>query len=244
MARRHAVRWVALALWMVGGGCGNPFGPAFSSSMEEATVKGIVRVRGKPVTNGQITFRPANVNRRNAPTQNAPIGKDGSYTVKTLVGENSVIVVSSAALLCTLMHPASADDTPKKGDLAKIQGVWKGKTGRNGMFESVMTIKGDTGRLDNTTANGRKIGLTYKITIDEGAKPHKTLDSSDIVRYGGSGKGADHVFGIYEFVDDNTIRFCNGFDKYPTEFKDGDDGPPILFTLKRVTEDAKPEKTE
>jgi hypothetical protein len=89
MARRHAVRWLALALWMAGGGCGSNF----SSSGEEATVKGIVRVRGKPVTNGQITFRSLNANRRNAPTRNAPIGGDGSYTVKTLVGENSVIVV-------------------------------------------------------------------------------------------------------------------------------------------------------
>jgi hypothetical protein len=89
MARQHAVRWLALALWMAGGGCGSNF----SSSGEEATVKGTVRVHGKPVTNGQITFRALNANRRNAPTNNAPIGKDGSYTIKTLVGENSVSVV-------------------------------------------------------------------------------------------------------------------------------------------------------
>jgi hypothetical protein len=88
MVRRHVVSWLAVSLWVAGGGCGNPFG-----STEEATVKGIVRVRGKPATNGQITFRASNSNRRNAPTTNAPIGKDGSYTVKTLVGENSVTVI-------------------------------------------------------------------------------------------------------------------------------------------------------
>jgi hypothetical protein len=131
-------------------------------------------------------------------------------------------------------------DKPVQGDLAKLQGVWKGKTGRNGIFESVMTIKGETGRLDNTTPDGNKIGLTYKLRIDEGAKPHKTIDSFDIVRYGGTGNGPDHVFGIYEFIDDNTLRFCNGFDKYPAEFKGGDPGQSILFTLKRVPEDADP----
>jgi hypothetical protein len=93
MARRHVAGWLALALWMASGGCSNPFASAFSSSMEEATVKGTVRVRGKPVTNGQITFRASNINRRNAPTKNTPIGTDGSYTVKTLVGENFVLVV-------------------------------------------------------------------------------------------------------------------------------------------------------
>ena len=88
MVRRNVVRWLALALWMAGGGCGSPFG-----SMEEATVMGIVRVRGKPVTNGLITFHASNINRRNAPAINAPIGKDGSYTIKTFVGENSVTVI-------------------------------------------------------------------------------------------------------------------------------------------------------
>jgi hypothetical protein len=92
MARRHAARWLALAIWVAGAGC-NAFAPGLSSSTEEATVTGTVRVRGKPVTNGEITFRSSNVNRRGAPTKNAPIGKDGRYTITTLVGENFVMVV-------------------------------------------------------------------------------------------------------------------------------------------------------
>jgi hypothetical protein len=52
MSQRHVVMWLVLALWMAGCGCGN-----LSGSTEEAAVKRIVRVRGKPVTNGQITFR-------------------------------------------------------------------------------------------------------------------------------------------------------------------------------------------
>ena len=82
----------------------------------------------------------------------------------------------SAALLLTLAHPVYADDKALTGDLAKLQGVWTGKTGRNGILDSVMTIKGDTGRLDNTMPNGKIIGLTYKFTIDERAKPFKTMD--------------------------------------------------------------------
>jgi hypothetical protein len=112
MARRYAVRWLALALWMAGGCSSN-----FSSSMEEATVKGIVRVRGKPVTNGQISFRALNVNRQNAPTNNTPIGKDGSYTVKTPVGENSVIVVCKE--LFTRKNQALVD--LEEGQMVKIQ---------------------------------------------------------------------------------------------------------------------------
>ena len=63
-----------------------------SGSMEEATVKGIVRVRGKPVTNGRVTFRSSNINRRTAQTKEAEIDKDGRYTITTLVGENFVEV--------------------------------------------------------------------------------------------------------------------------------------------------------
>jgi hypothetical protein len=81
-----------LALCVAGGGC-NTFAPGLSGSAAEATVTGIVRVRGKPVTNGEITFRSSNVNRRGAPAKNAPIGKNGRYTITTLVGENSVMVV-------------------------------------------------------------------------------------------------------------------------------------------------------
>jgi hypothetical protein len=77
---------------VAGGGC-NTFAPGLPGSAEEATITGIVRVRGKPASSGEITFRSSNVNRRGAPTKNAPIGKDGRYTITTLVGENFVLVV-------------------------------------------------------------------------------------------------------------------------------------------------------
>src|SRR4051812_32749464 len=79
---------------LAGSGCGGTGTPSVSSSSEEATVKGTVAVRGKPATKGEITFDPTNINRRKAPVAKATIEKDGSYTLKTLVGENSVSVTN------------------------------------------------------------------------------------------------------------------------------------------------------
>jgi hypothetical protein len=68
-------------------------GSGVSSSTTEATVSGVVTVIGKPATGGQISFNPANVARKDAPTRTAEIGKDGRYTLKTLVGRNAVILM-------------------------------------------------------------------------------------------------------------------------------------------------------
>jgi len=73
-------------------GCdGGTSAPPVSTSTEEANVTGTVTVAGKPATNGTIQFDPANVERKVMP-RTAPIGSDGSYTVKTLVGGNAVTV--------------------------------------------------------------------------------------------------------------------------------------------------------
>src|SRR5262249_59805035 len=81
MSRRLVAAGLALALGTAGlvGGCSDA--PPVSGSMEEATVSGIARVRGKPVTNGRVTFRSSNINRPGAPTKEAEIGKDGRYSI-------------------------------------------------------------------------------------------------------------------------------------------------------------------
>lgn len=81
----------AIALIAAVGCDGRGGAPAVSSSMEEATVRGTVTIRGKPAAGGEIQFDPANVDRKVMPRQ-APIDKDGAYTIKTLVGGNSVTV--------------------------------------------------------------------------------------------------------------------------------------------------------
>ncbi len=60
------------------------------SSSTEATVKGVVKIAGNPATEGEILFDASNIKRPDVPTRSAPIGKDGSYTIKTLTGENII----------------------------------------------------------------------------------------------------------------------------------------------------------
>jgi hypothetical protein len=70
-------------------GCGDSH-PPVDSSLTEATVKGVVKVKGKPAEGGgQISFNPSNVERKVA-TATATIAEDGSYSLKTFTGGNEV----------------------------------------------------------------------------------------------------------------------------------------------------------
>jgi len=75
----------AAMLWAVSGCSGKP---SVDSSNAEATVKGVVTVNGAPATEGQIVFDASNYQRKLVPLAVGPIGKDGSYSVKTLTGDN------------------------------------------------------------------------------------------------------------------------------------------------------------
>ena len=69
-------------------GCGDGK-PSVDTSLTEATVSGVVSVRGKPATAGLIRFNPSNAGRI-VPARTAEIGPDGHYTIKTLTGDNRV----------------------------------------------------------------------------------------------------------------------------------------------------------
>jgi hypothetical protein len=71
-------------------GCGDQ--PSVTSSTTEATVKGTVIIKGKPATKGKVVFDPANYRRKDVQARSAPINKDGTYSVTTLVGGNNVRV--------------------------------------------------------------------------------------------------------------------------------------------------------
>jgi hypothetical protein len=93
MNRCASIVWTAALLVTMASGCGsNPAASSLTSSMEEATLKGTVRVSGKPVNNGTVSFRTAHINRPNSPTKTVEINKNGSYSVQTVVGENYVEV--------------------------------------------------------------------------------------------------------------------------------------------------------
>jgi hypothetical protein len=82
---------LAAAAVVPGAGCG---GPAATASLDEATVHGTVSVKGKPATRGKVIFNPANKNRKQVGSVEAAIAKDGTYTLKTLVGRNLITVMT------------------------------------------------------------------------------------------------------------------------------------------------------
>jgi hypothetical protein len=80
---------MTLLLIPYGSGCddGKPY---MDTSMNEATVSGVVKVRGKPAEGGGTILFNASNSARIVPHRTAPIGPDGSYTAKTYTGTNQV----------------------------------------------------------------------------------------------------------------------------------------------------------
>jgi hypothetical protein len=92
---RAATLAAAVAL-AASSGCGGGGAPPASSSTAEATVKGTVKLRGKPLTAGRVVFDPGNINRADQMAREAPISKDGTYEIKALVGGNNVRLAGPA----------------------------------------------------------------------------------------------------------------------------------------------------
>jgi len=83
---RSPLALFVLAFTLPGCGDGKPW---VDTSLTEATVSGIVTVKGKPASGGTILFNPSNSGRIVA-TKTAQIGPDGAYTIKTFTGVNQV----------------------------------------------------------------------------------------------------------------------------------------------------------
>jgi hypothetical protein len=90
VASRGPALAASAALLLASGCDGRP--AVQSSTTEEGTVHGRVTVDGRPVTAGEVVFNPANHLRKMVPSRSAPIGADGTYTITTLTGSNSVMV--------------------------------------------------------------------------------------------------------------------------------------------------------
>jgi expansin (peptidoglycan-binding protein) len=82
--------WLAALCGCESGGAA----PPVSSSTEEGTVHGTITVNGKKASGGKILFDPSNIHRKSVGAASAEIDKDGTYTVKTLIGENQIRVES------------------------------------------------------------------------------------------------------------------------------------------------------
>ena len=78
-----------LLAWSAVSGCGDGK-PSTDTSLTEATVTGVVKANGEPVTEGgTIAFNPSNYGRKVA-ARTAEIGPDGRYTLTTYTGDNQV----------------------------------------------------------------------------------------------------------------------------------------------------------
>jgi len=89
MQWRAALLSAALLACAISPGCGDGK-PYHDTSMNEATVTGVVKAQGEPVTTGGTILFNASNSGRIVPTRAATIGPDGRYTIKTYTGVNVV----------------------------------------------------------------------------------------------------------------------------------------------------------
>lgn len=134
------------------------------------------------------------------------------------------------------MPAATGAATPaaKKSDLAKFQGRWTGKGGPEKNFGVDVVFKDGTVEAKVTTPDGQEFKMSGEFSLNENARPHKTIDWKNFK--GPNGDDVQDNPGIYAFEGDDTLKVCNGGPgkERPTEFKAGDDESPQLFVLKRA----------
>jgi uncharacterized protein (TIGR03067 family) len=142
----------------------------------------------------------------------------------------------SAAFFSTLVIPAAltADDKPDGDDVAKIQGTWKGKAGKQGEVDVEYVFEGNAFKLRFTFPGDNKGGIDGKFKLDPMAKPHKTIDWTDLK--GLAGGAPPDSLGIYVFEDENTLKICNprAQDPRPDEFFESKGGGIGTIVLKRA----------
>src|SRR5262245_47342754 len=129
----------------------------------------------------------------------------------------------------------AAEDPPPEGDLAKLQGKWKTSIGPNKEIPIVVEIKGKAVTVVFSNAEGEKVEIKGEVKLDEKASP-KTCDWVNFK--GTDGNPAEPNLGIYK-IEGDTFTVCNGGpnNPRPTEFRDGEGGPPNLLVLERVKDD-------
>jgi hypothetical protein len=84
------IAFAAVALLASAWGCRS--GDAPTETATEATVKGTVKWRNRPMTRGQVKFKQSHADRRSALARTAEIHRDGSYELTAPVGRNIVEV--------------------------------------------------------------------------------------------------------------------------------------------------------
>jgi hypothetical protein len=108
---------MSTALMVVAWGCdGGGSAPAVESSTSPANVSGTVTIKGKTATRGKVTFDPTNIQRPTAKASTAEIGKDGTYKITAMVGENRVVVDSPEIHADSTLGNGETSFTAKAGE--------------------------------------------------------------------------------------------------------------------------------
>ncbi|WP_422927444.1 TIGR03067 domain-containing protein [Singulisphaera sp. PoT] len=120
-----------------------------------------------------------------------------------------------------------------KGDHFKLQGKWTAMAGPDKAVPIFIAVKDNAITFKGTTPNGEEFEFSGEFKIDDQAKPHKTIDWVNFKAP--NGDAIPDNLAIYEVVDNDTFKVCNGGPgaKRPTEFKDGEDAHAQVLTLKR-----------
>ena len=148
----------------------------------------------------------------------------------------------SLSLLLILAAPAARSDDaekadPPKGDLAKIQGKWKGMVGDEKNIPVTAVFKDNTVTV-HVTIQERELDLKGEIKLDETKSP-KTWDWTKFK--GPNGDEPEDNLAIYKFDGEDKIILCSGGpgNERPTKFEAGENGPPNLVEFTRVKEETK-----
>jgi uncharacterized protein (TIGR03067 family) len=144
--------------------------------------------------------------------------------VRILLGVSLLVIVAAAR----------AEDKPA-GDLGLMQGKWKTMVGPNKDIPVVLEIKGKKAKASFHDAEGKAMSIEGEVLLDEKADP-KRLDWVHFTRP--NGEEADPNLAIYKFNGD-VLTICNGGpnNPRPTEFKNGDNGPPNLIVFEKVKDE-------
>ena len=109
-------------------GCGTSK-PDVETSSEEATVSGTVYLGGEPAESGEIVFDASNYKRRDVFPVRARIGEDGTYSIKTLVGENLVGITELNGISKDFLYPPPSFDVQSGSNTHDIRIGGAAKTG-------------------------------------------------------------------------------------------------------------------
>ena len=152
------------------------------------------------------------------------------------------LALAATILAAAAASATSAQDAKPEGELAKIQGKWTAMVGPEKNIPLTAVFTGKDVKI-MMTIQEQEVEIKGKVKLDE-AKSPKQWDWTEFE--GPQGQQVEDNLSIYK-LDGDKLTICSGGpgNDRPTEFKEGDGGPPNLVVFTRAKDDKKPtEKTD